>query len=493
MRGFPPAIWARRRWLVAGAVALRALLFYGVTPADGQASHAPTEVQRPALQIGSAARFNEDWSVLRGVDLGTTDDVWDRFKFVPLTPDASMWLSLGGQVRERAEYFRHSLFGASEPKDTDAYLLSRFRLNADLHVTRYFRVFAEGKSSFALDRELQGGRTTAYVDELELFNGFADIIIPFGDQASVTLRGGRQELILGSQRLVGPGDFSQVPKTFDGAAGYVRVADWTVIPLWSMAVPIVHKYRFNESTIDRQLYGIFGSGSLRPVFEDLDVYWLGVDNAAATFNGTAGRERRHTLGSRAKGSIGRTSLDFEVEAAGQFGSLGREAIAAGMFTAVLGYTLPPSWLAPRVYVALDYASGDRRRGGTVNTFNQLYPDAHAFLGYIDYIGRQNIVSGNGGVSVHAIRNLTLSVQQYFYWRASDRDAVYNKVGDILRPGNGTTARYVGAETDVLATYNVTRHLLVYGGYGHFFAGEFIEKTGPHKDTDFLYAAIQYTF
>src|SRR6266849_3452457 len=82
----------------------------------------------------------------------------------------------------------------------------------------------------ALDRELQGGRTTAFVDEVDLLNGFVDVMIPLGDLASVTLRGGRQELIFGSQRLVGPGDFTQVPHTFDGGAVIVRIRDWTITP-----------------------------------------------------------------------------------------------------------------------------------------------------------------------------------------------------------------------------------------------------------------------
>src|SRR6267142_5210734 len=176
-------------------MALQSLAFvYSVLPAWGQAPPPASELQRPALQIGSAGRFNEDWSVLRGVDLNATDDPLDRLKFIPLTSDGSVWLSLSGQVRERAEYFRHFLFGASEPKDTDAYLLSRFRLSADLHVTPYLRMFVEGKSSMALDRDLQGGRTTAFVDEVDLLNGFMDIMIPLGELASVTLRGGRQEL-----------------------------------------------------------------------------------------------------------------------------------------------------------------------------------------------------------------------------------------------------------------------------------------------------------
>ena len=129
----------------------------------------------------------------------------------------------------------------------------------------------------------------------------------------------------------------------------------------------------------------------------------------------------------------------------------------------------------------------------LGTFNQLYPNAHSFLGYIDYIGRQNILSASGGVTMTPVRDLTLSLQQYFFWRASDRDAIYNKAGAVLRPGTGTTARYVGAEVDLLATYNLTRHVQFYAGYSHFFPGEFIEKTGPSRGSDFLYGAIQYTF
>jgi hypothetical protein len=92
-----------------------------------------------------------------------------------------------------------------------------------------------------------------------------------------------------------------------------------------------------------------------------------------------------------------------------------------------------------------------------------------------------------------VRDLILTLQQYFFWRASDRDAIYNKAGAVLRPGTGTTASYVGAEVDLLATYNLTRHVQFYAGYSHFFPGQFIENTGPSRSSDFLYGAIQYTF
>src|SRR5712691_1139790 len=143
--------------IVVLGLALHSLSFvHDVPGAWAQSSQAATEPKRPAYQLGSAGRFNEDWSVLRGVDLDKTDDFWDRLKFIPLSPEQYVWLTIGGQARERGEYFRQFLFGNSEPKQSDGYLLSRYRLSADLHLTRYFRMFAEARSSFALDRELAG-------------------------------------------------------------------------------------------------------------------------------------------------------------------------------------------------------------------------------------------------------------------------------------------------------------------------------------------------
>src|SRR6266403_3058632 len=238
MRLFSPAPLPRLGLVLVMSVALLLpSLVHRVPLGWAQAGPPQGEPKRPAYQIGSAGRFNEDWSVLRGVDLDKTDDFWDRLKFIPLSPDQNVWLTLGGQARERGEYFRQFLFGNSEPKQSDGYLLSRFRLSADLHVTRYFRMFAEGRSAFALDRELAGGRTTSFVDEFDLMNGFADIMIPLGEQASVTLRGGRQELIFGAQRLVGVSDFTNAfPRTWDGGRGIIRIGDWTISPFWAKLV-----------------------------------------------------------------------------------------------------------------------------------------------------------------------------------------------------------------------------------------------------------------
>jgi hypothetical protein len=107
------------RWATV-IVGLALIHVCGAPGASAQAAAGVGEPPRPAYQIGSAGRFNEDWSVLRGVDLGATDDFWDRLKFIPLTKDGSVWLTFGGQARERGEYFNQFLFGASRPEHSDA-------------------------------------------------------------------------------------------------------------------------------------------------------------------------------------------------------------------------------------------------------------------------------------------------------------------------------------------------------------------------------------
>jgi hypothetical protein len=114
------------------------------------------------------AAFHEDWSVLRGKDLSTTGDFWDRVKFIPPSPDGSVYFSLGGQARERVEYFNEFLFGDSK-----------------------------GRSAFATDSDLTGGATNAFESKFTLLNAFGDVKIPFGDKDNLTVRGGRFEMIYG--------------------------------------------------------------------------------------------------------------------------------------------------------------------------------------------------------------------------------------------------------------------------------------------------------
>ena len=76
----------------------------------------------------------------------------------------------------------------------------------------------------------------------------------------------------------------------------------------------------------------------------------------------------------------------------------------------------------------------------------LFPLGHAYFGYIDAIGRQNIIDLHPGVELTFLENksfakkLSLRGDYHVFWRQSDDDALYGVQGQIQRADNGTDER-----------------------------------------------------
>jgi hypothetical protein len=440
----------------------------------------------------NALRFEEDWSFLR--DYSGPKDVFDAIKYVPLNEDGSIWVGFGGQVRQRVEVWQRYNFAQTPgAKSNDAYLLSRLRFYTDLHLTKYLRLFAEGKSSLSTDRDLPGGVRPIEEDQIDLQNGFVELKAPeAGPVNAPTFRAGRQELLFGRERLISPLDWTNTRRTFDTLSLSGTASGWKATTFVSHLVRI-HKQSFNSYDVDTDFDGIYVTNPKVPVVGLLDLYYLYLDRNNVTFAGETGNEDRHTLGTRMFGPIGESILDYEVELDLQLGDVGGADVYSWSLASVLGATLPDDEWKPRLELSFDYAMGDDNPGdGDVNTFNQLFPLGHAYLGYIDYVGRQNIIHVQSMASIKPITPLTLRLDLHYFWRAQDEDALYNASGAVLRAGNLGTSRDVGGEIDLLATYAFDVHLSLVGGYSHFFAGEFIDQSGNSQDTDFIYVSVQYT-
>ena len=444
----------------------------------------------------TAVRWNENYAYLK--DPSLRSDPFDPIKFLSLTPDDSVWVSIGGQARFRYEYFNNSNFGAG-PQDEDGYYLQRYFLHFDVHATKYFRGFFQLKSSL-IDNRAGGPRPGLDADEIDVQQAFVDFMLPLNDRGQqIALRAGRQELIYGAQRLVSPLDWTNATRTFEG---FKVMADLTkddhVEGFWTHFVP-VDKEELNWNDDNITFAGVYNVLKLPRFLGEksgtaFDLYGLYQDlNAGAPTDRTT-----YTVGARLSSKP--APFDFDVEGAYQFGNAtaGRD-INAYSFAALGGYTFA-SPLKPRLYVGFDLASGGSNAGGgDYTTFNQLYPLAHAYFGYVDVVGRQNIIDAHPGVEVllaadkRFVKKLTTSAEYHFFWRQNTNDALYNAGGAALRPDNGTDNQYIGSEIDLLLNWQVDRHLGTYVGYSHFFADSYIDATGPSQDIDFLYAALQYTF
>jgi hypothetical protein len=463
----------------------------GGSPGDGSFNTqdaARPAVDRPAFTF---VRFNEDWSILRdGAPTGGSD-FWDPIKYVRLGGGGDVWMSFGGHFRARWEVWRSFNFGDT-PADNDEFLLYRGSLHADLHVHDWLRGFVQVNGAYSTDRGLPGGNRLLDRDPFSLEQAFVDLNTGLGDLGKGTLRVGRQQYQFGKQRLVSPLPWANTLRRWDGGTAIYRGGDWVGTGFFSYFAP-TRKDEFNRSDTDRPFWGVYVSGKPGTRVQGLDFYYLGYGNRKApTWNGTTGDETRHTLGVRVSGGAG-SAWDYDVEAAYQFGEVGSGSVKAYMIGGEVGFTFKGVTWAPRVLAGIDVGSGDDEAGGDVQTFNQLYPLAHAYLGHADVVGRQNILAPSVGLSVRLRASTRLTARGFWFRRQSDQDAVYNAGGGVFRAGDRGSSSAIASEIDVWLDHRFGLHTTALVGYSHVFPGDFIRESGSAEDIDFFYVQLKYTF
>lgn len=437
--------------------------------------------ERPRFQN---LRFDERWPETIEGDT----DPFDALKHIPLDESGAVWIGFGGQARSRIEIYDGWSFGGPGQR-SDTFWYNRLRYYADLHVGDHVRVFVEGKNSFASDRDLPGGRRAVDRDDLALQNAFLELNGTVGE-AALRFRGGRQEFLFGNQRFVSPRDWSNIRRTWDGASLRVSVGNTSVTGFWS-ALVIEDPTRFNESSEDTQLFGLSLDHRIGDTL--LEAYAWGLHRTPAMFNGTTGGEDRATIGVRVRTPLLHPAVTAEVEAAYQTGEVGSQKIVAGMLGTLLRYAPKATRWSPTFQLGFDYASGDERRGGKVQTFNALFPSGRLYFGYTNILGRPNLTGVNGAVTVRPTDQLALGLRADRMWRTSDDDGIYNLGNAQLRAGNLGNSHDVGLELGTTLTYSFNRHLTGLVGFSYLFAGDFIRESGPDDDMQFTYVQLQFTF
>ena len=111
-----------------------------------KAADSPSTPAPPAFK---KLRYDESYEYLR--DPSRRADYLDAIKFIPFNTNGDWYLTLGGEIRERYEYYHNNLWGRG-PQDQDGYLLQRFMGHADAHFGEYFRFFSQFKSGLEDDR-----------------------------------------------------------------------------------------------------------------------------------------------------------------------------------------------------------------------------------------------------------------------------------------------------------------------------------------------------
>lgn len=120
------------------------------------------------------------------------------------------WLKMGAEGRYRLEYRSDFDFNGS----SDAFHLTRFRLNGELKPLENMRLFAQAQDSRIYESDFKGEAARAlFENRFDLRQGYVELNHFWVDPLKIIV--GRQELVYGEERLVGAFNWGNVAQTFD--------------------------------------------------------------------------------------------------------------------------------------------------------------------------------------------------------------------------------------------------------------------------------------
>jgi len=398
------------------------------------------------------------------------------------------WLTVGGEFRMRWEGRQNMGFRAD--KD-DSYLLTRVRLNLDLHPGQWFRAFIEGQDSRAFGLAVNPHPPTVQ-DTFDLRQAYIDFF--HRRRKGLGFRVGRQELRFGEERLVGAFNFSNTARTFDAARVYYENKA-VRLDVFAAAAVRIEDDRFNRRAKGDNFYGVYATfPKLIPKGQwDVYTFWR-AQSRLVNEQGRAGDADRVTFGTRMVGTLP-AHFDYGIELVGQVGDLAGNEVRAGAAHLLLGYTLADVWAKPRLVGEYNFASGDHNpTDGKIGTFDQLFPTPHARYGYADQVGWRNIHDVHLGVGLKPVDRLGIGFDTRSFWLASRRDAFYGLLGQpVARVVEGARSRHVGREVDISSSIKLTNNFFLEAALGYLFAGAFLKQATPGENASFAYAMFTYRF
>lgn len=309
----------------------------------------------------------------------------------------------------------------------------------------------------------------------------------------VYTRIGRQEMYMGSQRLISGLDWANTRRTFQGVRAYRTDEKFDFDAFWVQPV-IVNRNELDSVDNNQNFVGFWGTYKPRKGTA-LDMYYLMLDNTNNVATGTNRVTKgftAHTIGSRYSGDKDCVLWDFEGML--QLGDWSNQDLVAGAYTAGLGYHFKCAPMNPQFWVYYDWASGESTpgAGGTRSTFQQLFPFGHYYFGFLDLVGRQNIQDVSCQAVVYPTNWITGIVQFHRFWLAEPADALYNAAGRVVRNDpTGSSGRDVGCELDFVLSFHLSTHSDVLLGWSKLFRGDFVTNTGPAVSPELFY--VQYGY
>ncbi len=400
-----------------------------------------------------------------------------------------------GSIRTRAE----SKVDYNFDDSNQSYLLSQIRISANWKPVDWFTLFIEGQDARIFGEDVNGvpginkeARPNIYEDQFDIHRAFAQANFDV-NETPLSVKIGRQKFNMGAQRLVSSLEWVNTARVWDGVRFSYgnrdsRVADVFISRLVPVTPDGLNNYdRTGSRYFNSSFSGIYITDKKTDPNVTTEYYFLyrsedRVDDAVSTFG--------------ARIDYRKDKLDVNGEVAIQTGTFGGLDHSAQMLHVEVGYK-PDIWSSPRISTAYNFGSGDDDPNDDKHqTFDNLYPLNHAYYGFMDLFGLQNLHNWEL-ISAGAI-NEKLSYRvglQSFFLVNEDSDAWYNAGLGVVRLSlTDVASSHVGNEIDVTVTYKIQPKWTVVGGASTFFRGDYVSETGNSSvNPNFFFLMTKYSF
>jgi hypothetical protein len=161
----------------------------------------------------------------------------------------------------------------------------------------------------------------------------------------------------------------------------------------------------------------------------------------------------------------------------------------------VSYSLPRVRYHPVLELQGAISSGDKNpQNAALQTFFPMFPAGLYYGDMVFTSGSLNAIVAHPSLAMQLSKSLTLNVDSFSLWRHRTTDGLYSQSGMLLRTGQTSQSRYVGATQDLDIAWRVDRHTTVRFLAAYYEVGPYLRETQPPgKDTTYLSIIASYKF
>ncbi len=428
-------------------------------------------------------------------------------------------VTISGDVRVRPEYRNNSNFGLADTSGVGRATGAAPNAIADQFIQQWNRLGINYAVSPDVDTffQMQYAKNWGSNNAPSLANDpntltslgirQAYILIRNLGVDGLSMKAGRQLIVLGNQRLFGAFDWNNIGFSFDGVTlqysqkmyelygGWVRLADTEANAANSSCGTGTTSCAGGGGAVSSGAGNanadlFFARLAIKPMAGlSIEPLWAYLGNNAAiapggnsatgtatTFGGTmahAPGQQRHTLGGRI--SYRQGLFDGTAESYWQTGSMGlaqssdRLHINAHAMAIEGGVTLEQLPWTPRFGLEFNYASGDGNAkncngntgdgcGGNANTFENLYPTNHILMGYADRMAWRNMVGYSASVQGKPSIEQHLEFRFWVFRKANNNDCWYTASQGCFSSATAAGNSDGGATTNIATSNSLYKEI-----------------------------------